>query len=83
MTSVVTGRPICVVVVLFMLSLGVCLHMTQCLVVDDHSELIMVIISARHLAYFGGRGTINMLGPSLYFSMHTVTYGVSECHVRQ
>ena len=83
MTSVVTGRPICVVVVLFMLGLGVCLHMTQCLVVDDHSELIMVIISARHLAYFGGRGTINMLGPSLYFSMHTVTYGVSECHVRQ
>ena len=54
MTSVVTGRPICVVVVLFMLSLGVCLHMTQCLVVDGHSELIMVITPARHLAYSGG-----------------------------
>ena len=51
-----------------------------------HSELIMVITPARHLAYFGGRGTINRLepvGPSLYFSMHTVTYDVSECHVRQ
>ena len=43
MTSVATGRPICVVVVLFMLRLGVCLHVTQCLVVDGHSELIMVI----------------------------------------
>ena len=111
MTSVVTGRPICVVVVLFMLCLGVCLHMTQCLVVDGHSELIMVSTPARHLAYSGGslgtgpsknrkggsgtffeglvlrllwgRGTIDMLGPSLYFSMHTVTYDVSEYHVRQ
>ena len=63
MPSVVTGRPICVVAVLFMVGLGVCLHMTQCLVVDGHSELIMVISPARHLAYFGGRGTINMLGP--------------------
>ena len=72
MTVVVTGRPICVVVVLFMVGLGVCLHMTQCLVVDGHSELIMVIIPARHLAYFGGRGTINMLGPLLYFSIHTM-----------
>ena len=54
MTVVVTGRPICVVLVLFMLGLGVCLHVTQCLVVDDHSELIMVITPARHLAYFGG-----------------------------
>ena len=44
MTSVVTGRLICVVVVLFMLSLGVCLHMTQFLAVDGHSELFMVII---------------------------------------
>ena len=83
MTSVVTGRPICVVVAHFMLGLGVCLHMTQCLVVDGHSELIMVISPARHLAYFGGRGTSNRLEPSLYFSMYTVTYGVSECHVRQ
>ena len=54
MTSVVTGRPICVVVVLFMLGLGVCLHVTQCLVVDSRSELIMVITPARHLAYLGG-----------------------------
>ena len=83
MPSVVTGRPICVVAVLFMVGLGVCLHMTQCLVVDGHSELFMVITPARHLAYFGGRGTINRLGTSLYYSMHTVTYGVSECHVRQ
>ena len=52
MTSVATGRPICVV--LFMLRLGVCLHVTQCLVVDGHGELIMVISPARHLGYFGG-----------------------------
>ena len=54
MTSVVTGRQICVVVALFMLGLGVCLHMTQCLVVDGNSELIMAITPARHLAHFGG-----------------------------
>ena len=54
MRSVVTGRPICVVVVLFILDLGVCLHVTQCVLVDGHSELIMVITPARHLAYFGG-----------------------------
>ena len=80
MPSVVTGRPICVVVVLFMLGLVVCLHVTQRLVVHGHSELITVMTPARHLAYFRGSGTI-MLAPSLYFSMHTVTYGV--CHVRQ
>ena len=47
--------------------LNVCLHMTQCLVVDGNSELTMVITPA-------GRGTIHRLGPSLFFSMHTVTY---------
>ena len=54
MTSVLTGRLICVVVVLCMLGLGVCLHRRQYLVVVGHSELIMVITPARHLAYFGG-----------------------------
>ena len=47
MTSVVTGSQICVVVVLFMIGSGVCLHMAHCLVVD---ELIVVITPARHLA---------------------------------
>ena len=85
MTSVVTGRPICVVVVFFMVGLGECLHMTQCLVVHGHSELIMVITPARHLAYFGWRGIFNRLELSLYFSMYTVTYDVhvSEYHERQ
>ena len=47
MTSVVTGSQICVVVVLFMIGSGVCLHMAHSLVVD---ELIVVITPARHLA---------------------------------
>ena len=57
MTSVVTGRPICVVVVLFMLGLGVCIHMTQCVLVDGHSELIMVITLARHTLEGGAPST--------------------------
>ena len=51
MTSVVTGRSICVHVVLFMY-----VFTYETMVVDGNSELIiiMVIAPARHFAYFGG-----------------------------
>ena len=60
-----------------MLGLSVCLHVTQCLVVDCISELTMIITPARHTLREGHHPQARAL-PVLH-----VTYDKSECHVRQ